>query len=105
MITPFTIHIPEKEIRLLQQKLETTRWPLATEIDDWSYGTHLSYLKELVAYWESDFDWRATEQAINAYPNYKVNIDGCQVHFMHIKGKGKTSIPLLISHGWPVFWR
>ena len=101
MITPFTIHIPEEEIRLLQQKLQTTRWPLATEIDNWSYGTHLPYLKELVAYWENDFDWRATERAINAYPNYKVNIDGCQVHFMHIKGKGKTSIPLLISHGWP----
>jgi pimeloyl-ACP methyl ester carboxylesterase len=100
-ITPFTAAIPQDVLDDLKFRLKHTRWPEEISGSGWSYGADLSYMKELSDYWQSNFNWRKTEDEINAYPNFIAGIDGQLIHFMHIKGKGKQSLPLLITHGWP----
>ena len=101
MITPFSVDIPQSELDDLKTRLKNTRWPDEIEGSHWNYGTNLSYVKELTDYWLNTFDWRLVEEEINSYPNFIAEIDGYKIHFMHIKGKGEKSIPLIISHGWP----
>lgn len=101
MIKPFTADVSQQVLDDLKQRLNLTRWPDEIIASDWNYGANLSYMKELIAYWRDTFDWRKVENEINTYPNFIADIDGHQVHFMHIKGKGKQSVPLIITHGWP----
>jgi pimeloyl-ACP methyl ester carboxylesterase len=101
MIRPFSVTVPEQVLDDLKLRFAQTRWPDEITDSGWNYGTNLSYIKELTAYWQHIFDWRKVEHEINAYPNFMAEIDGLEVHFMHIKGKGKQSIPLIITHGWP----
>jgi pimeloyl-ACP methyl ester carboxylesterase len=101
MIKPFTVNISQQVLDDLKLRLSLTRWPDEIEGSAWDYGSSLSYMKELTAYWQYTFDWRSVETEINSYPNFLADIDGHQVHFMHIKGKGKQSVPLMITHGWP----
>lgn len=98
---PFQIAIPEDRLQELQRRLAQVRW--APEIDnaDWSYGTNGTYLRELVAYWHDAYDWRAQERAMNALPNFRVPIEDIPIHFVHVKGKGRRTLPLLLTHGWP----
>ncbi|MGF7037641.1 epoxide hydrolase family protein [Mucilaginibacter lappiensis] len=100
-ITPFKAAVPQDILDDLKFRLKHTRWPDELSGSGWSYGADLSYMKELADYWQSKFDWRQIENKINAYPNFIAEIDGHQIHFIHIKGKGKQSLPLLITHGWP----
>jgi len=85
----------------LCERIERTRWPDEITGSGWEYGANLSYMKELADYWLNTFDWRKTENEINAYPNFIADIDGYKIHFLHVKGKGNTSLPLIITHGWP----
>ncbi|QDK82353.1 epoxide hydrolase [Spirosoma sp. KCTC 42546] len=101
MIEPFRVNVPQEILDDLRGKISATRWPDELVDSGWSYGTNLAYLKELAAYWATDFDWRKVEDEINAYPNFIAVIDSVRIHFLHIKGKGKQTIPLLITHGWP----
>lgn len=101
MIKPFTAHVPQQVLDDLKLRLSLTRWPDEIMKSDWNYGADLSYMKELISYWKDTFNWRKVENEINTYPNFIADIDGHQVHFMHIKGKGKQSVPLIITHGWP----
>ena len=101
MIRPFTIQIEQDILDDLLRRIQQTRWPDAMENSGWNYGADLIYMKELAGYWQTTFDWRKTEMLINSYENYIAEIDGYDVHFMHIKGKGEKSIPLIITHGWP----
>lgn len=101
MITPFKVNIRENVLTDLKDRLANTRWPDEISDSGWNYGTNRSYLKELASYWQHTFDWRKTEAKINAYPNFFAEINGYKVHFIHVKGKGKRSIPLIITHGWP----
>jgi pimeloyl-ACP methyl ester carboxylesterase len=101
MIQPFTVNIPHQLLDDMKLRLRATRWPDEITGSGWSYGTNLSYLKDLTDYWVNTFDWRKTEREINSYPNFMAEIDGHKIHFLHIKGKGKKSIPLIITHGWP----
>lgn len=98
---PFKVNIPEGAIQELKKRLKKTRWPDQIPGIGWQQGTNLAYLKELCNYWETGYSWRKQEEAINAYPNYLTEIDGYQIHFIHIKGKGKKSVPLIMTHGWP----
>lgn len=82
-------------------RLRQTRWPDELKNSGWENGTNLSYMKELCEYWLHNFDWRKVEAEINLYPNFITDIDGYKIHFLHIKGKGRRSVPLIISHGWP----
>ncbi len=101
MITEFRCDIPQPAIDDLKLRLRNTRWTDEINGSGWQYGASLSYMKELVDYWLHGFDWRTVENEINRYPNYIAEIDGTNIHFLHIKGKGKQSVPLIITHGWP----
>ncbi len=85
----------------LKARLRNTRFPDQIAGTGWDYGTDTQYLKELVAYWANDFDWRAREKQLNAFHHYRANIDGLGIHFIHEKGKKPNSIPVLMMHGWP----
>ena len=100
-IKPFTVNILQSILDDLKLRLALTRWPDELSGSAWKYGADLAYIKELTQYWQHSFDWRKVEREINAYPNFMADIDGHQIHFMHIKGKGKRSVPLIITHGWP----
>jgi pimeloyl-ACP methyl ester carboxylesterase len=101
MIKRFEVNIEQNIVDSLKSRVKNTRWPDEIEGSDWTYGASLSYMKELADYWLNDFDWRKTEKEINKYENFIANIDGYKVHFLHIKGKGEESIPLIMTHGWP----
>lgn len=100
-IKPYTIHIPNKTIDDLKIRLGMTRFPDEIPDTDWQYGIPLALMKEMVHYWEEEFDWRKVEKKLNAFSNYKVNIDGIDIHFIYERGSGENSIPILIPHGYP----
>lgn len=97
----FRLHIPDEAIDDLRTRLQRTRFPDQTPGAPWAYGTDLAYLSQLVAYWAGDFDWRAQEARLNAFPQFKVPLHGIDVHFLHVEGQGPKPYPLLLSHGWP----
>lgn len=101
MITEFKCHVPQTSIDNLKLRLQQTRWPDEIKGSGWRFGADLSYIKKLAEYWLKEFDWRETEDEINQYPNYIAEIERIKIHFLHVKGKGEKSVPLLITHGWP----
>ena len=101
MIEPFFANIPQSVLDDLKVRLRNTRWPDELIDSGWEFGSNLSYMKELTKYWINEFDWQKIEAEINSYPNFTASIDGHSIHFLHIKGKGKKTIPLIITHGWP----
>lgn len=101
MITEFKCQIPQTSIDDLKLRLRQTRWTDEIKDSGWQYGANLSYMKKLTEYWLNRFDWRKTEDEINQYPNYIAEIGGIKIHFLHVKGSGRGSIPLIITHGWP----
>ena len=100
-VQSFTLAIPQATLDDLRERLAHTRWPDEIESAGWDYGTNLAYLKELVDYWQHDFDWRAQEKHLNAFAHFRTEIDGLGIHFLHERGKGPNPIPLLLTHGWP----
>ncbi|KAF2432527.1 epocide hydrolase domain-containing protein [Tothia fuscella] len=104
-IEPFKIDVRQSEIDALRTRLADTRWAPEPENDDWSYGVNGTYLRDLINHWQSDFDWRAQEAHINSFPQFRAEIDGIPIHFIHVRGKGANPIPIILSHGWPwTFW-
>jgi pimeloyl-ACP methyl ester carboxylesterase len=101
MIKPFSANISRDIIDDLHHRLRNTRWTDEIINSGWSYGTSLSYMKELVNYWLHFFDWRKVEAEINSFPNYIATIDGHKIHFIYVKGKSRESVPIIITHGWP----
>jgi len=101
MIKPFLANVPQAVLDDLKLRISNARWPDEIVDSGWMYGTNLSYMKELADYWLNHFNWRKVETEINSYPNFIADVDGHKIHFLHIKGKGKKSIPLIITHGWP----
>jgi microsomal epoxide hydrolase len=98
-------NVPDSPLEDPQQRLRNTRWAPDPANEDMYYGISTHYLKDLVGYWLHDFDWRQAEAQIDAYTQYKVEIDGQPVHFIWEQGKGPHPIPLIMSHGWPsTFW-
>jgi len=100
-VRPFTIAVENSVLDDLRQRLADTRWPDEIPNTGWDYGSNLAYIKELVDYWRTDFDWRAQEAKLNAFNHFKSEVDGLDIHFIHEKGKGPNPIPLIITHGWP----
>ncbi len=100
-VTPFKIQIEQSVLDDLNTRLRQTRWPDEPANFGWNYGTNPAYLKELVTYWQTKYDWRKHEAMLNQLPQYKTVIDGVTIHFVHIKGKGTNRKPLLLIHGWP----
>lgn len=100
-IRPFSISASDEELELLKQKLNLTRWPDKETPDDWSQGIPLAYMKEIQDYWVNEYDWRARETALNQWPGFMTEIDGLDIHFLHIKSSEPDALPLLMTHGWP----
>ena len=101
----FALSVPDGDIADLHDRLARTRWPDAAPLAPWSVGTDLGYMRDLVEYWRHDFDWRAQEAALNAFPQYRVELDGIPLHFLRVLGRGTPGgpppMPLLLMHGWP----
>jgi pimeloyl-ACP methyl ester carboxylesterase len=100
-ITPFRIEVPEAELLDLRERLERTRWPEAEPVDDWSQGVPLAYMQDLCEYWAHGYDWRATEARLNALPQFRAEIDGLGIHFIHLRSTNPDALPLILTHGWP----
>ena len=102
---PFTVAIPTADLDDLRRRLHATRWADDFGNEDWRYGMERGWLEGMVDYWAGGFDWRAQEAAINALPQFQVEIDGLVIHYVHVKARTKDAIPLVLTHGWPwTFW-
>jgi len=101
MIRSFKINISNKIIKDINTKVANFPWHEMPDDGGWNYGTNLDYMKEISNYWVNKFNWRKMEEKINKFQNFKTNIDGIDIHFIHEKGSGSNPKPLLLSHGWP----
>ncbi|MDM0050352.1 epoxide hydrolase family protein [Variovorax sp. J22R115] len=99
--TPFHLHIPESAIADLRERLARTRLPDQAPGEPWAYGTDLAWMRGLTAYWLHEFDWRAQEARLNAWPLFSVPLAGIDLRYLHVQGVGPRPMPLLLSHGWP----
>jgi microsomal epoxide hydrolase len=100
-VVPFKISVPDAVLNDLKDRLARTRFPDEIEGSGWDYGTNLSYLRELVSYWRTTFDWRAQERKLNQLPQFKTRIDGLDIHFIHQRSTRADAVPLVFVHGWP----
>jgi epoxide hydrolase len=97
----FRIDIPQADLDDLKRRLAATRWPPDLHGTDWNRGVPLAYLKELAEYWRTSYDWRTAEAQLNTFPQFTTEIDGANVHFLHVASPEPGAVPLLITHGWP----
>ncbi|WP_336215206.1 epoxide hydrolase family protein [Nonomuraea sp. LPB2021202275-12-8] len=100
-IRPFRIDIPQADLDDLRERLARTRWPDELDGAGWSYGVPVSYAEQLAAYWRDGYDWRAHEAALNEFPQFTTEIDGQNIHFLHVRSPEPDALPLLVTHGWP----
>ncbi|MFC9440402.1 epoxide hydrolase family protein [Nocardia sp. NPDC057030] len=100
-ITEFRIDIPQQQLDDLRSRLDGARWPAPLPGDGWDTGVPTTWLRELVDYWRTEYDWRAAEAQLNAYPQYTTEIDGQHIHFLHVRSPEADALPLLLTHGWP----
>jgi len=100
-IRPFRINVPDEAIANLRQRLATTRWPGRETVTDESQGVQLSKIQELVRYWMTDYDWRKVEAKLNTLPMFVTDIDGLDVHFIHVRSPHEKAMPMIMTHGWP----
>ena len=100
-IRPFQLDVPEEKLDDLRQRIEATRWPSKELVDDRSQGVQLATMRELARYWTTDYDWRACEARLNALPQFMTEIDGLDIHFIHVKSPHENALPLIMTHGWP----
>src|SRR5690349_1197717 len=101
MKNEFNIQIEQAVLDDLKNRLANTRWTDDIDKTGWEYGTNKTYLRELCAYWQNEFDWKKQEEQLNRFHHYKTSVDNFGLHFIHERGKGANAIPLLMIHGWP----
>jgi pimeloyl-ACP methyl ester carboxylesterase len=100
-IKPFKIHVSDAELEDLTRRLRATRWPDKETVDDWSQGAPLAYVKDVCRYWAEKYDWRKTETRLNALPQFRTELDGLNIHFLHVRSLDRGAHPLVMTHGWP----
>lgn len=100
-IRPFSIEVAEEQLAELRRRIEATRWPSRELVDDRSQGVQLATLKALARYWTTEYDWRACEARLNAMPQFTTEIDGIEIHFIHVRSRHENALPLIMTHGWP----
>jgi pimeloyl-ACP methyl ester carboxylesterase len=100
-VRPFHIEVPEEQLAELRRRIEATRWPSRELVDDRSQGVQLATMQELARYWRTDYDWRACEARLNALPQFTTEVDGVDIHFIHVKSPHEDALPLIMTHGWP----
>jgi pimeloyl-ACP methyl ester carboxylesterase len=100
-ISTFRVEIPEEELAELRRRIKATRWPSRELVADRSQGVQLATLQALARYWATDYDWRKCEARLNALPQFTTQIDGVDIHFIHVKSPHENALPLIMTHGWP----
>jgi pimeloyl-ACP methyl ester carboxylesterase len=100
-IRPFRVDFPEEEVADLRRRIAATRWPERETVTDDSQGVRLAMMQELARYWGADYDWRKCEAKLNALPNFVTEIDGLDIHFIHVRSQYQDALPLIVTHGWP----
>ena len=100
-IQPFKVAIPEEQLVDLRLRLAATRWPTKELVEDRSQGVQLATLRELARYWTTEYDWRTCEARLNALPQFTTEIDGVDIHFIHVRSRYENALPLIMTHGWP----
>jgi len=100
-VRAFNVDVPQQEIDDLRRRVSATRWPERETVTDDSQGVRLALMQDLARYWASDYDWRPCEARLNALPNYLTEIDGLDIHFIHVRSEHEDALPLIVTHGWP----
>ena len=100
-IREFHIGFAESELADLRRRIEATRWPERETVDDDSQGVPLATMQELARYWATDYDWSRCEAKLNGLPNFVTEIDGLDIHFIHVRSRHEDALPLIVTHGWP----
>ena len=100
-IRPFRVNVPEEDLLDLRRRLAATRWPDREIVADQSQGVKLTTIQQLVRYWQSDYDWREMETRLNALPQFITEIDGVDIHFIHVRSPHANALPMIVTHGWP----
>src|SRR5215475_5376921 len=100
-VRPFQVEFPEADLADLRRRVNATRWPERETVADDSQGARLAMMQELAAYWGSEYDWRPCEARLNALPNFITEIDGLDIHFIHVRSGHQDALPLIVTHGWP----
>ena len=100
-IHPFEVHMPEEDLADLRRRIAAVRLPSKELVDDRSQGVQLATIQELARYWTTGYDWRACEARLNALPQFTTEIDGVDIHFIHVKSRHENALPLIMTHGWP----
>ena len=100
-IRPFRVNVPDEELAELRGRITATRWPTKELVADRSQGVQLATLQELARYWTSEYDWRKCEARLNALPQFTTEIDGVEIHFIHVRSRHENALPLIMTHGWP----
>src|SRR5678816_2038309 len=100
-IRPFQVNVPEAELTELRRRIEATRWPERETVADASQGLPLATMQNLARYWATQYDWRKVEARLNALPNFITEIDGLDIHFIHVRSKHDNALPVIVTHGWP----
>ena len=100
-IEPFKLAIPESQLDDLRKRLDLTRWIEEETVDDWSQGVPLAKMKPLIDHWRNRYDWRRCEKILNDFGQFKTEIDGVDIHFLHVRSPYPKAMPLLMTHGWP----
>jgi pimeloyl-ACP methyl ester carboxylesterase len=100
-IRPFSVNVPEEELSDLKRRITAAKWPDRETVKDQSQGTQLATIQELAHYWATEYDWRRCEAQLNALPNFITEIDGLDIHFIHVRSKHENALPLIVTHGWP----
>src|SRR5258708_33284349 len=100
-VTPFKVRVPEAALDDLKRRLAKTRWPERETVGDWSQGVPLQKAQALVAYWRDNYDWRRFEARLKPFPQYRTQIDGVGIHFIHLRSPQQNALPIMLTHGWP----
>src|SRR5207245_1740272 len=100
-IRPFHVNVPEAELTELRTRINATKWPERETVTDASQGVQLATIQALARYWATDYDWRKIEAKMNALPQFMTEIDGLDIHFIHVRSKYENALPLIVTHGWP----
>src|SRR5215475_12484515 len=100
-IRPFHISVPDEQLADLRRRIAATRWPDQETVSDRSQGVQLAKFQDVVRYWGTDYDWRKAEAKLNALPQFMTEIDGLDIHFIHVRSKHPNALPVIITHGWP----
>ncbi len=100
-IRPFHVNFAEAELTDLRRRINATKWPERETVTDQSQGVQLATIQALARYWATDYDWRKIEAKMNALPQFMTEIDGLDIHFIHVRSKHENALPLIVTHGWP----